>query len=245
MNEFLPKDTQESLLALNGKMKLLLDFCNFDDESLEVFTHLSTCLSIVESGIIAVSSGAGSFITNITTKSRLQSVLCAFTRIDMHPFHRYEAKHYIRNGIFKYKKLKPFTGSNPLLLSHAFTCTNIHEARAKVQDQVIEFLSNHWKRACGLHEQYLQSLENTTYLLHAATERIPVDPQVYYSSFVYQQMICYVTKIKSCSETNKEMLHIKLNFPLLPEIIKKDLRTELKQQSPVNLYKYPAVRGYI
>lgn len=44
MNEFLPKDTQEnvksqlsycdmleSLLALNGKMKLLLDFCNFDD----------------------------------------------------------------------------------------------------------------------------------------------------------------------------------------------------------------------
>ena len=237
-------DMLESLLTSNSNMKLLLDFCNFDEKSLDVVTNLSGCISIAKSAIIAVSSGAGSFITDRIVESRLQSLLNDYSRIDMYPFHQNEANYLLKNCMFSYEELKPFTGRNPLLLCHASTCHSIHEARAKVQDRVVKFISNHWKKSCELHEQYLQSLEDTKHLLHAATKKIPVDSQIYYPSFIYKQTICFITKIERCIETNKELLQIRLNFPLLPEVIKKDLRAEQKQ-SPVDLCKYPAVRGYL
>ena len=85
----------------------------------------------------------------------------------MYPFQKNKAKHFLRNSVFTYKQLKPFTGTNPLLLTHAIACNNIHEARAKVRDRVTRFLANHRKKTFGLHEHYIQSLQDTTYLLHA------------------------------------------------------------------------------
>ena len=87
-------DVLESCLNLNDKMTLLLDFCNFNDNNLEVVMYLSTCLSLAESAIIAISSGSGSFINDKSNENRLQSLLCAYTRIDMYPFQKNEAKHF-------------------------------------------------------------------------------------------------------------------------------------------------------
>ena len=87
-------DVLESYLNLNDRMTLLLDFCNFNDNNLEVVMYLSTCLSLAESAIIAISSGSGSFINDKSIENRLQSLLCAYTWIDMYPFQKNEAKHF-------------------------------------------------------------------------------------------------------------------------------------------------------
>ena len=64
-------DVLESCLNLNDKMTLLLDFCNFNDNNLEVVMRLSTHLSLAESAIIAISSGSGSFINDKSIANRL------------------------------------------------------------------------------------------------------------------------------------------------------------------------------
>lgn len=80
----------ESCLTLQEKIILLLDLYNFDDESLEIVTHLSSCLALAESAVITISSGAGSFIKSTTVESRLQMLLCAYCKVEIHPFQKLE-----------------------------------------------------------------------------------------------------------------------------------------------------------
>ena len=89
----------------------------------------------------------------------------------------------------------------------------MYAAASAVRQRTLQFLNNNWKNNDnGLNEAYLESLENTSFFLHAAAHNITVPATIFYNSFLHLHRICYIHR------SDDDVVQLRLNFPLLPDL---------------------------
>ena len=90
---------------------------------------------------------------------------------------------------------------------------------------------------------FVKHVEDIAQYFSYAQENIEVDSQGYKTSFVNLHMLTYIVN----HNVTTKQVSIKINFPLLPRVLKTYLHDTLmaNRSNKVDITSYPAVRGYM
>ena len=199
--------------------------------------------------LIAVSSGMGTTFSNTASVDQLESALLGYQTVNFFPFSKPEAILFakVKKGITDevvlplLKRLKPYTSYNPYLLTHALDKEVLTDSYTTCYWATVRYI----KRTLPENEHdllFVNHIESIAKYFYFAQQNVEVDNWGYKKSFVSVHNLTYVVN----HNENTNQVRIKINFPLLPVILKEYLHTKLSNRSEqVNITTYPAVRGYM
>ena len=232
------------------KVVLLIDLSRFNEDDDQLTMELADLAYLLPSKnlqvVVAFTSATGKFVSNEYVYSSIHNVLNGrnVTKIEFHGFNEAEASAFLQtsNCSFNFQQVKEYTGYNPSLLSLAVDSNTLHEVAANVEDAIIRFVNNNLPNHGTLKTIYTERLKSTDYFFEkAVNQEVLQDWELtdFLRSWVYKHHVCYIVEQNPCI--------IRLNFPLLPTILHKELLEISQSQSQQKsvILKDPTVQGII
>ena len=229
------------------KVILLIDFTLEDNDITIQLANLGRTTTIKKNlqTILAVTSASGELITDDYVYSGVQKIMFeeAVHRTIFHGFTEYEAVNYLKcsGSQFSFSQVKAFAGFNPSLLSLASRYSKLEELSNAVNDNVVRFVNNNLPDNTSIRSVYIDRLKSSEYFLKKAVNGDPIDvweTAEYFGSWIYKHYACYAVK--------ENPLVIRLNFPLLPNILHKEiLQLPHNEREKINIFDNSIVKGII
>lgn len=236
------------------------NFCVFLDVSLmsamekDTVQLIRICL-LAHFCVIALSSGSGEEYSHIP-RSHLYNSLLKCTRIEFCPFNKTESIAFI--AIMKsnttvlskdaaeklFIQYKPFAGRNPYLLYLALREDSIAKSYGACYRATRHFAENTLpKIECD--DRFIEHMNDIALTFHFAKNGIWMRADFYYRGFVQDHCLAYVSC--SCMQKDAEYVKVKLNYPLLPHLLRSYLhRIAMLNSTPINVSKLNnSVKGYL
>lgn len=183
--------------------------------------------------IIALTSASGELIVDDYVYSSIQKVLFEdrVEKIYFTGFSQCEAMKFLNetSSDLTFNKAKIYTGYNPSLLSLATRCNTLDELSTTIFDAVVRFVNSNLPDNNSIKTIYIDHLKSSDYFLKKAINGDLIDEyekKEYFSTWIYKHHAYY--------EIQDDPLVIRLNFPLLPNILHKVI-IELPHHERTNL----------
>ena len=253
---------------------VLLDLTLMNAYEDDVLSLLMSC-NKASYCLVAMSSGSGSHFSCTYKEEKLANALLRYVSIEFIPFMKTEAVLFVRlkgvqvpiscgeheeNALITHsvwsedvavkfvKKLKPYAGYNPYLMSHALAALQVTEelnVKANTIAVCVQRTEQYIERTLPKEDSpfFLQRLQEIVELLHSAKQKAWINEVEYMKTFVYKHRLAYIVDYKDIPAYVK----IAMNFPLLPGLLKNYLHEKLSSNESnrkVDISKYPAVQGY-
>lgn len=219
---FLYKFVNHLCKNTSGKVILLIDFGKFQAEDNVVTEQLSNLVQLVPTSqnlqaIIAFTIASGEFISDDYVYCIVQKVLYdgMVERVYFKGFDELEAKTFLNymNPSFIFDDVKPYTGCNLSLLSLTAHTDTLSKLGAAVNDAVVHFVNNNLPDSTSLKSIYIDRLSMSEYFFTKAINGDVLDEydiRVYLNSWISKHHACIF---------QEDPFILKLNFPLLPNIL--------------------------
>ena len=191
--------------------------------------------------IIGFTSASGEFISDDYIYCSIQKVLYdgMVERVYFKGFSNSEAETFLENTnpCFTFNEVQPYTGCNPSLLSLTAHTNTLSKLGSAVSDAVIRFVANNLPDNTTLKSIYIDRLIMSDYIFKKAVNREVLDD---YDIRLY--LDSWISKHHACIIDQEDPFIIKLNFPLLPNILRKEI-VKLPRSDRTDLSNNPVVKS--